>query len=79
MNLKSAISRAAEAGDIALSQIEGGEDFSSVSEWLEYASNSEIEDVAITARLIVDEAGDIHKINHENDTRRAVYAGICSK
>jgi len=51
-DLRKIISDKAAAGHISLSDIEDGDDFDSVSEWLEYAGAADLEAVAEKAIAI---------------------------
>ncbi len=75
--LKTLIIAAAEAGSLTLGSIDGGEDFETIAEWLEYAGEREIEDVATAAGLTEGTTGaDIHELNHQMARQRASDKGI---
>ena len=76
MTYRTDIIKAAAEGKITLANIEDGDDFDSIEEWIEYASDHDIEEVAIDAGLIGDTRPDIYEINERMTRERARFAGI---
>ena len=76
MTTRTDILKAAAEGKITLANIEDGADFENVEEWLEYAGEHDIEEVAIDAGLIEDTRPDINELNYEMNRRIARDMGI---
>ena len=75
MKIRETLTEAAKAGRFDVSHTEDGADFEDIFEWIEYASDADLEDAAIKAGLMTDGAADIHKIMAADARRRA---GNCS-
>lgn len=73
---KELILDAAATGRISLTDLDDGDDFEAVAEYLDYTSDEGAREIAIAAGLIEDTAGDIHEIMYESARRRARDAGI---
>lgn len=75
-DFRATILKAAEEGRISVADLPDGDDFESVSEWLEYAADCDIEDAALDAGLASDERPDIHEINRRQAENLARDNGI---